>query len=167
MRAGPAKKRTMFPKALASPLLRVRTGKLEALTLTQHCTFTTKSIWKKLFYFILLFFFSHSISPRYPPKLKSTNFSTLNSYKTRRSRSTWNLVETMLDSRTSTIRHPIKRYHQNSISICKSSVRQKMGKMAFLRCLAQFYGFRSEKFNLVFGPQVQKTESRPFCFFVF
>ena len=38
LRAGPAKKRTMFPKALAPPLLRVGTWKLEALSLTQRCT---------------------------------------------------------------------------------------------------------------------------------
>ena len=42
LRPGPAKKRTMFPKALAPPLLRVRTWKLETLTLTQRCTFTQK-----------------------------------------------------------------------------------------------------------------------------
>ena len=52
-RAGPAKKRTMFPKALAPSLLRVRTWKLEALTLTQHCTFTNKKYIK---YSKVLFF---------------------------------------------------------------------------------------------------------------
>ena len=51
LRAGPAKKRTMFPKSPAPPLLRVRTWHLEALTLTQHCTFTKKvyETWKKIF----------------------------------------------------------------------------------------------------------------------
>ena len=49
-----------------------------------------KIIWK-----ILRFCFFHSISSRYPRKLKSTNFSTLNSYNNRRSRSRWNLVETI------------------------------------------------------------------------
>ena len=36
--------------------------------------------------FYLVRFFSDSISPRYPSKLKSTNFSTLNSCQNRRSR---------------------------------------------------------------------------------
>ena len=53
IRAGPAKKRTMFRKALAPSLLRVRTWKLEALTLTQHWTFTKKKYMK---YSKVLFF---------------------------------------------------------------------------------------------------------------
>ena len=72
-----------IPKALfiAPPLLRVRTWKTEALTPAQHCIFTKMYIWK-----ILRLVFSDTISPRYPRKLKSINFSTLNSYKNRRSR---------------------------------------------------------------------------------
>ena len=110
VRAGPAKKRTMFPKALAPPLSRVRTWKLDALTLTQQCT-CKKSI--------LSFCFPDSISPRCPRKLENTNFSKLNSYKIRRSRSIWNL-ETMLKTRREylykfhcPIRHP-SRYITNT-----------------------------------------------------
>ena len=48
VRAGPAKKRTLFPKALAPPLLQVRTWKLHALTLAQHCTCRRRTYMKKI-----------------------------------------------------------------------------------------------------------------------
>ena len=76
IRAGATNKRAMFPKALELPLLRVRTWKLEALTLTQHCTCRKNTMKKSKG-----ISFSDSTSPRYPRKLLSTSFSTLNSYE--------------------------------------------------------------------------------------
>ena len=81
-RAGPAKKRTMFPNSecsintVASAVLRVGAWKLEALTLTQHCTCRKNTMKKSKG-----ISFSDSTSPRYPRKLLSTSFSTLNSYE--------------------------------------------------------------------------------------
>ena len=63
------------------------------------------------------------------------------------------------------IRHPSRDITKID-SIYKSSVfDQKMGKMAFLRCPAQFYGFRSEKLTSYLDRKCQQTEIRPFSFF--
>ena len=114
---GQPKKRIKLPKAIAPPLQRIRTWKLEALTLTQHCT-CKKKVYEKF----LTFFFPGSISPRYPRKYESTNFSTLNSYKYRCSRSRWKFGgDTAEHTRWTSIEvsspssPPINRYDQKTI----------------------------------------------------
>ena len=102
---------------------------------------------------MLAFFSPDSISPRYRRKLKSTNFSTPNSYNYRRSRSRWNLVETMLKTRAE---HRY-RYHQEIYpkddSILKSSSSDNNRITAMPRPILIILLW---KFNPVFEPHVQR-----------
>ena len=122
------------------------------------------------------FVFSDSMSPRYPRTLKNTNFSTLNWYKNCRSRSTWNLVQTMLKTQGEDrykshclIRHPsrdiiVAKLH----SIYKSSEYDKKNeKMAGLRCPAQFWEIRSEILTPYLNRMCTQRQSRAFFFFFF
>ena len=140
-----------------------------ALTLTQqHWTHAKKqSIWKKLA------FFYDTISPRYTPKLKRTNFSTLNSYKNRRSRSRWNLVETMLKTQEEhrnkfhcPIRHPSRDITKNRFHICQvfSTKNGENSISAMPRAISRFSIWN---FNVVFGPHVPKNWKPAFFFIRF
>ena len=129
LRAGPAKKWTTLLEALAPTLLRVRTWELDALTLTPHFICRKKSMRK------ILISFSDSITPRYPRKLKNPNFSTLNSYKNRRSRSMWNFGGYNAEGTRRTSLQvslpsslPIKRYYQNSIPYTTQMISTKNWK---------------------------------------
>ena len=108
-------------------------------------------------------FFSDSILPRHSRKLKSTNISTLNSYKNRRSRSRWNLVETMLKTQEE---HWYRFHYQSSILYISQVFSKKMGKRHFCDAPLNFTVF-DLIFNLVFGPHVQKSWKPSSFFFRF
>ena len=88
---GASQQRTMFPKSLAPPFLRVWAWKLDALTPTQHCICRKQMCMER--YEVL---FVPTRSRRDIRENSKTKFSTPNSSINRPSRSTWNLAETML-----------------------------------------------------------------------
>ena len=78
------------------------------------------------------------------------------------SRDMWRFIGYQLDYRPSQRSQILPKID----SIYKSSVfEKKMGKVAYLRCPAKFYGFRSDKLASYLDCKDQSTESRPVSFF--
>lgn len=88
---------------------------------------------------------SDSISPRYPQKLESINFKKKTSYKNRRSRSRWQLLETVLKTQWED-RYKLHCPIRHSSKIFPNFIYEPSNyeKMVFLRCPARFWNFWSE-----------------------
>ena len=123
---------------------------------------TEKKVYEQCWGFV----FSDSISPRHTRKLKNTKFSTLNSYENRRSRSMWNLVETMLKTKGEkrcTSHYPIRRQSRDiteaRFHICQviTTKKRKNGISAMPRSILRISIWN---FNVVFGPNVH-TNGKP------
>ena len=119
------------------------------------------------------FFFSDSISPIYPGELKNTNFSTLNSYKNRRSRSMWNLVETMLRHQGNTVTSCIAQFATRQEiwpkldPVYKSSDYDKSWENGISAMPRSFLRISIWNFNAVVKPHVHTNGKPGFFLLIF